>query len=99
MNYRLMLRMLGRTLQAEGLALLLPLAAALGYGEPVRPFLLTIVPLLIVGGLLARLRARPDFYAREGFAVVGLIWIVLSLCGALPFWFSGRFGGYVDCLF
>ena len=99
MNYRLMLRMLGRTLQVEGLALLLPLAVALGYGEPIRPFLLTVVPLLIGGGLLARLRARPDFYAREGFAVVGLIWIALSLCGALPYWFSGQVGGYVDCLF
>ena len=38
MNYRLMLRTLGRTLQLEGLCLFLPALVALGYREDPRPF-------------------------------------------------------------
>lgn len=99
MNYKLILQTLGRTLQLEALCLLLPLLVALGYREDPRPFLLAILPAAVIGTLIARLRSRPDFYYREGFAVVGLVWVVMSLFGALPFWVSGQFGGYVDCLF
>ena len=53
----------------------------------------------LLGSLLVRLRARPDFFSREGFAVVGLIWVFLSLFGALPFWFSGEFASFADCFF
>ena len=99
MNYKLILHTLGRTLQLEALCLLLPLAVSFGYRESPWPFLLTVLPTAVLGSALARLRSRPDFYYREGFAVVGLIWIVMSLFGALPFRLSGHFGGYVDCLF
>ena len=40
-----------------------------------------------------------DFFPREGFAVVGLSWVVLSLFGALPFYFSGTFASFADCFF
>ena len=99
MNHRLLLRTLGHTLQLEALCLLLPLAVALGYREDPRPFLFTLLPAALLGTALARLRARPYFYHREGFAAVGLVWLTLSLVGALPFFLSGRFGGYIDCLF
>ena len=49
MNYKLMLRMLGRTLQVEALCLLLPLLVALWYHEDPRPFLYTIVPVALLG--------------------------------------------------
>ena len=88
MNYKLMLRMLGRTLQLEALCLLLPLLVALIYREDPRPFFYTILPVGLLGTVLARLRSKPEFFSREGFTVVGLIWMVLSLFGALPFWFS-----------
>ena len=31
--------------------------------------------------------------------MVGLIWLAMSLFGALPFWFSGEFASYTDCFF
>ena len=99
MNYKLILWTLGRALRLEALCLVLPLLAALYYHEDPRPFLLTILPAALLGTALARLRVRPDFYYREGFAVVGLVWVALSLFGALPFRLSGQFGGYIDCLF
>ncbi len=99
MNYRLMLRTLGRTLQLEGLCLFLPALVALGYREDPRPFLYTIACVLLLGTPLSRLGCRPDFFTREGFVVVGLIWLVLSFFGALPFWFSGEFASFADCIF
>ena len=99
MNYKLMMRMLGRILQVEALCLLLPLAVALLYREDPMPFLFTLVPLLIAGSLLSQLKAKADFFFREGFAVVGLIWVTLCTTGAFPFWLSGQFSSYWDCLF
>lgn len=99
MNYKLMLRTLGRTLQLEALCLLLPLLVALLYREDPRPFFYTILPVALLGTFLARLRSKSEFFSREGFTVVGLIWMVLSLFGALPFWFSGEFASFADCLF
>lgn len=43
--------------------------------------------------------ASKNFYAREGFIIVGLGWIILSAIGALPFWVSGEIPHYVDALF
>ena len=37
--------------------------------------------------------------AREGFVLVAVGWILVSLLGALPFLFSGAIPSYVDCLF
>ena len=99
MNYKLMLRILGQTLLVEALCLVIPLAVALLYHEDPLPFLNTIFLLAITGTILARVKAKADFYTREGFAVVGLIWLALSFFGAFPFWFSGQFSGFTDCFF
>ena len=44
-------------------------------------------------------KAEGRYYAREGFLIVGLGWLVLSAVGALPFWISGEIPHYVDALF
>lgn len=99
MNYKLMLRILGQAFLVEALCLVVPLAVTLLYQEDPMPFLNTIFLLVIPGFLLSKRKASADFYSREGFAVVGLIWLALSLFGALPFWFSGYFASYTDCFF
>ena len=38
-------------------------------------------------------------YAREGFAVVALSWLLLSAIGALPFYISREIPSCVDCFF
>lgn len=100
MNFKLVLRITGSTLLVEAASLLLPLVVALFYREDPLPFLLTIA-ILVPVGLCCRFLIRADrsFFAREGFFTVGLIWVLLGVFGALPFWFSHQFGSYVDCLF
>ncbi len=44
-------------------------------------------------------KARKGFYAREGLVCVGASWVVMSLLGCLPFYFSGEIPSFVDALF
>ena len=83
MNYRMIFRVLGLILLATALLLLLPLVAGLFYRERVTNFLLTIAIAAAAGGLL--MLPKPHSHtlvARDGFVIVGLGWILLSLLGA-----------------
>ncbi len=100
MNYRIVLNILGKVLLVEAVLLLLPMAAALAYHESVTPFLWTMLPLLLTGGAMNCVRPKSnDLFAREGFVIVGLSWLLMSVFGALPFVFSGDIPHYVDALF
>lgn len=99
MNYKLVLRVVGRVMILEAAAILLPLVVALLYGESPAPFALASAILLVVGFVLSRIPSKKHFYTREGFFAVGLIWILTGVAGALPFYFSGEFPSFVDCLF
>lgn len=100
MNFKLVLRIVGCSLLLEAAAMVLPLAVSLIYGEDPAPFLYTIAILLAVGCAAAfLLKGKNNFFAREGFFTVGLIWVLFSAFGALPFRFSGLFGNYVNCFF
>ena len=65
MNFKLVLRVVGRVLFVECAAMVLPLAAALYYGESPAPFAISIRLLAAMGVLLSLLPARDRrFYAR-----------------------------------
>lgn len=100
MNFKTVLRVAGFTLLVEAVAMLLPLGVALYYREDPFPFLQTIGIMVVVGLIpVLGFRNQHKFFAREGFFSVGLIWVLSGVFGALPFWFSGQFGSYVDCFF
>jgi len=99
MNIKLVLKIVGRALLMEAVALVLPLAVALLYQENPAPFLLAIAIVAACGAGLSALPAQKRFFAREGFVAVGLIWIFTGLVGALPFLFSGWFATPMDAIF
>ena len=99
MNIKLVLKLVGRVLLMEAAALAVPLAVALLYGENPAPFLLSIAIVAAFGFGLSVLPAKQQFFTREGFAAVGLIWIFTGLVGALPFIFSGWFATPIDAIF
>ncbi|MBR1456179.1 MAG: TrkH family potassium uptake protein [Oscillospiraceae bacterium] len=100
MNTRMICRVLGLILLILAALLLLPLFVGLLYGERVGNFLITIAVSGAAGFLLTRVRPETSvLYAREGFVIVGLSWILLSLLGALPFFLSGSIPHYADALF
>ena len=64
-------------------------------------FGITIAALLAFGLALTKL-LKPKttkIYAREGFVIVALSWIVMSLFGALPGYISGNIPNYADSFF
>lgn len=91
---------IGRILLTEAALLMLPAVTALLYQESPGPFLVPAMILVVVGlALGVRRPQRTAIFARDGFAVVALAWILLSAFGALPFVLSGDIPHYVDAFF
>ncbi|MBE6578673.1 MAG: TrkH family potassium uptake protein [Ruminococcaceae bacterium] len=100
MNYRMVGYLLGVILSIEAALLFVPMLTALLYGEPLMPFVFTILILLAVSVPALFLRPKESrFYAKDGFVCVAGAWILLSMFGALPFVFSGAIPSYVDAVF
>ena len=100
MNYRMIFRMLGIILLTLAAILLLPLAVGLYYRENVTNFIITIGISALAGLLLYLIKPdSTDVYAPEGFAIVALGWLLMSLVGALPFYISGDIPSYMDAFF
>lgn len=100
MNYRMIAHIMGMVLLCLAGLMLLPMAAGLCYGESVLNFVISAGLTAAVGVLLFRVKPRNQtLYARDGIIVVGLVWISMSLLGALPYVLSGDIPNYIDALF
>ena len=101
MNYRLILQTIGKILLIEALLMVFPLVVNFIYQEEnLFAFALTISISMVVGTLLMMVKPKnKSMFIREGFVIVGLAWIVMSLFGALPFTLSGEIPHYIDALF
>ncbi len=100
MNYRIIFHTLGWVLCIEAGCLVLPLLCALLYGENYMLFVFCILLSLAFGlPLVLNAPKNKALYAKEGFTIVALAWIVMSLFGALPFFFSGYVPSFVDAFF
>ena len=99
MNFKVVFKIVGRVLTMEGLVMLVPMLVALHYGEDIMPYVISSTVVVIMGLNLACINASRDFYIREGFFTVGLIWLATGFIGALPFYYSDTFPSFVDCLF
>ncbi len=102
MNRRMVLYRTGQILTLEGILLLLPLAVSVCYFEwnCVKAFAVSSAAAFIIGFLLALTKPKNKvIYAREGFSIVTLAWIILSVIGAMPFILSGEIQNYADAFF
>ena len=100
MNRRMICRVLGFILECLAGLLILPTVAGLCYGEGVTHFLITMALSGTLGFLLTRVKPYSDvIYAKDGFVVVSLGWVLMSMIGALPFVLSGDIPNYINALF
>ncbi|MBE6803702.1 MAG: TrkH family potassium uptake protein [Ruminococcaceae bacterium] len=101
MNYKMVSKTVGRLLQAEALLLLLPMAVSIYFKENLLYVYGIVIALVLLAGSLLTLPKpkKRTIYAREGFAIVSLSWILMSFFGALPFVFSGAIPSFVDAFF
>jgi trk system potassium uptake protein len=83
------LNLTGSLVKRLGLAFLFPTALALGYGEPVWPFIASALTTWGFGAGLERVTSGKERVgAREGYLVVALIWLLVAAFGSLPYLFS-----------
>ena len=83
------LNLIGSLVKPLGLAFLFPVALALGYGDPVWPFVASGLIVSAFGAGLERLTSGKERVgAREGYLVVALIWLLVAAFGSLPYLLS-----------
>ncbi len=102
MNRKMVFFTVGQILRVESLLLLLPGAVSLIYREiSGLSFLAAAAVAAVLGTLLVVFCRTGDhtIFAREGFAIVALAWILMSAVGALPFFLSREIPSYVDAFF
>lgn len=102
MNKGMIRHLLGIVIMIEGAVMLLPALVALIYKENSGVwFLIVGAGSIIIGAALTFIKRtkRVKMYAKEGFVVVALSWIVISIIGALPFCLSGEIPFFIDALF
>jgi trk system potassium uptake protein len=85
------LNLVGALIKYLSLATLVPVAFAIGYSEPVWPFVLAGLLGGGFGWLLERLtKGKERVGIREAFLVVSLTWLAAAALGALPYVLSGE---------
>lgn len=101
MNKSFIRYVVGQVIGFEGIFLILTSIVGIIYKE------IEFLPYLICGflyvvlGLFNR-KYKPEsivFYATEGFMIVALSWICLSILGAIPFVVTGEIPNFLDALF
>ena len=103
MNFKMIGRFLAQIIAIEAVFMIPALGISLGYGESnaARGFAMTLVISICLAGVLFLIcrKAGRLFGAREGLVCVSFSWIVLSLLGCLPFWFSREIPKFIDAFF
>lgn len=103
MNKKMILFVIGRLLYFNGLFLILPSIVSIIYREGFRnlfSFLSVSIISLLIGLYLSRKEPEnKNIYAKEGFIIVALTWILMSLIGSIPYILSGNFPSVFDAIF
>ena len=106
MNYRMIKYTLGWMMLFEAAFFLVPMITAVVYQEWITllAFVISAAICFAIGyACKYRKPENTNIYAREGFVIVSLCWILLSLFGCIPFILSGLFTGvpvsFIDALF
>ncbi len=101
MNKKLVFKLNGYILLFDAVAMLLPMIVALYYKESAGFYFIPAILISVAIGIpLILLKPKSSsLYAREGLVTVAVAWLVISIIGALPFFFSGEIPKFVDAVF
>lgn len=102
LNTAKIINVIGLLVLIEGLFILLCLIPAFIYRDGDLPaFLLTGALTFLTGVTMWFFTRNADksIGKREGFIIVSLVWVVFSIFGSLPFWFSGYISSFGDAFF
>lgn len=100
-NYRIVIKLLGVILLVMGLFMLVPLATAAYYNEPDFTSFLYSAGICIGIGLPFFI-VKPkinEIGKREGYLIVTLSWVVMSVAATLPYLYSGAIHSFGSAFF
>ena len=101
-NFPIVLKVLSFLLIVEGLFMLSGIGFAMYFGESIMPLLLSSLITIVVGlptYLLTKKNDKKNIGKRDGYLIVALTWVIISVFGTLPFLFSGTISNYTDAFF
>lgn len=102
MNYQMTKYILGIVLLIASIGMLFPLIMSCFEGDfqVITAFMSCMLVTAGLGIILTRRKPqRKSIYAKDGFLIVGLTWIVISLFGTMPYVISQTIPNFVDALF
>ena len=103
MNKRMIGFVIGRLLLLEAMLMVLPLGVSFIYGESLKykGAYFGVIMLLIAMGLVLSFKSPENMsiQGREGFVIVALSWILMSVFGALPFVITKEIPSFIDAFF
>ncbi|MEY8676410.1 TrkH family potassium uptake protein [Thomasclavelia cocleata] len=101
MNRKMIIYTLGKLLCITGLLMYIPVLVALIYQETEGIAFAIVGAILFVLGISVSYNqpVKKNIYAREGFVIVALSWILISVFGALPFYITGEISSFIDAFF
>lgn len=101
MNTGRIMNIIGRILFVEVLLMLPSLLVSLIYRDgDTMAFVYTMIPAAIVAVLLMLVRQQQKrMSSRDGYFIVAMAWIIISIVGAFPLYLAGGFSSYWGALF
>lgn len=101
MNYRMIIKLLGRIAGIEAVLMVIPMFVSLAYGESIKGFAVGIAVAVAVCAVftLATRHSDRKIFSKEGLTSVALCWVLISLIGAIPFVVDGAIPNYIDAVF
>lgn len=103
MNYQIVRNIIGKLMILLAILMVLPLFICIIYQEELINYIAFLVPigLLLIIGILFNVKKAQNkkMLAREGFIIVGVSWLVMSLFGCIPYIISGVLTNPIDAFF
>ena len=103
MNKKMIGYIIGKILILEAGLMVLPLIISFLYNESTKYKIAygSVILLLLATGFLlsAKLPKDERIQGREGYIIVSLSWILMSMFGALPFVFTKEIPSFIDAFF
>lgn len=100
MNIRVVSHTIGKISLLSSITMIFPFViTVMDHSPDSKAFFFSIFIGITAGLLLSLLKPDDHIGRKEGFAIVGLGWIVLTALGALPYYLSGTVPTYTDAFF
>lgn len=103
MNYRMIRNIVGKIMILVSIFMILPMIVSFIYKEGITNYLAYLIPILVLfgGGYFLSYKTLDDrkLGVKEGFIIVALSWIVMSLFGCIPFMITGDIPNFFNAFF